>query len=126
MFRSETSHDDLVQLAKYSLTHGQAPKATDMMEEHVIDGFVKVYKRMMTEPELKDFFGLRDFIHFFTYLSQVKSENDIISPEAIVQSLEHNFNGTAHFQVILRAFLEVVCLNTYIIKTILYNIQIRN
>ena len=112
MFRSETSHDDLVQLAKYSLTHGQAPKATDMMEEHVIDGFVKVYKRMMTEPELKDFFGLRDFIHFFTYLSQVKSENDIISPEAIVQSLEHNFNGTAHFQVILRAFLEVVCLNT--------------
>ena len=100
-----------MQLAKYSLTHGQASKATDMMEEDVIDGFVKVYKRMMTEPELKDFFGLRDFIHFFTYLSQVKSENDIISPEAIVQSLEHNFNGTAHFQEILRAFLEVVCLN---------------
>ena len=100
-----------MQLAKCSLTHGKALKATDMMEEHVIDGFVKVYKRIMTEPELKDFFGLRDFIHFFTYLSQVKSENDIISPEAIVLSLEHNFNGTAHFQEILRVFLEVVCLN---------------
>ena len=112
MFRSETSHNDLVQLAKYSLTHGQAPKATSMMEEHVIDGFVKVYERMMTEPELKDFFGLRDFIHFFTYLSQLKSETCITSPETIVQSLEHNFNGSAYFQEILRAFLEVVCLNT--------------
>ena len=93
------------------MTRGRGPKATDVMEEHVIDGFVNVYEIMMAKPELKDFFGLRDFIHFFTYLSQVKSENDIISPEAIVQSLEHNFNGTTHFQEILRAFLEVVCLN---------------
>ena len=108
MFRSEISHNDLVQLAKYSLTHGQAPKATDVMEKNFIHGFVDVYKEMMTKPEHKDFFGLRDFIHFFTYLSQVKSENDIISPEAIVQSLEHNFNGTAHFKVILKDFIKVV------------------
>ena len=123
MFRSETSHNDLVQLAKYSLTHGQAPKATSMMEEHVIDGFVKVYKRMITKPEFKDFFGLRDFIHFFTYFNQVKSENDIISPEAIVQSLERNFSGTEHFQEILRAFLEVVCLN---IVNLFVLLQIKN
>jgi hypothetical protein len=60
---------------------------------------------MNTAP-YKDYFGLRDFIHFFTYLGREK--DDFLSPQSITTSIEQNFNGTPHFDFILKAFLEVV------------------
>ena len=113
MYRTEASHDDLLQLAKYSFCHGQPDDSIDDKME-IIEGFIKIYEQMMNVPAFSSFFGLRDFIHFFTYLS---TNQKVISPESVVKALEENFSGTEHFDQILRAFLEIVSVIQDIIYT---------
>ena len=60
---------------------------------------------MMCHSAFNSFFGLRDFIHFFTYLSV---DQEVISPQSVVMALEQNFSGTKHFDEILEAFLQIV------------------
>uniref|UniRef100_A0A1X7VIM8 Uncharacterized protein n=1 Tax=Amphimedon queenslandica TaxID=400682 RepID=A0A1X7VIM8_AMPQE len=101
VYRTEASHDDLLQLAKYSFCHGKPNGSIDDKIE-IIEGFINIYEQMMSIPDFSSFFGLRDFIHFFTYLSSDQQ----ISPESVVKALEQNFSGTEHFDEILCAFLE--------------------
>ena len=63
---------------------------------------------MMHLPVYNSFFGLRDFIYFFTALNTTGQQ--IISPQSVVMALEQNFSGTKKFDEILKAFLEIVSL----------------
>lgn len=109
IYRTEASHSDLIELAMYSMSHGQ-PQSTTTKTKEIIEGFVLIYEQMMSQEAFSSFFGLRDFIHFFTYLS---ADEQIISPQSVVEALEQNFSGTDHFEIILKAFLEIVsCLHS--------------
>ena len=77
-------------------------------EETLIKGFVDIYYDLMTNRKttsFKNFFGLRDFVHFLSYLNQEKTE---ISPAIVVNALERNFNGRPYFRKLVRRFLTVV------------------
>ena len=107
IYRTDTSHDDLIQLAKYSLYNGCLPNTISEDVRDVIERFVKLYEEMMKKRALKNFFGLRDFIHFFTYLG--RNIKEFLSPQSVLTALEQNFNGMpACLNEILRAFLQVV------------------
>ena len=54
----------------------------------------------------KNFFGLRDFIHFIHYIRRERKVE--ITPQLVLQSLERNFNGTKGFEHICSVFLEKV------------------
>lgn len=100
---------DLVQLAKYSLTSGHLPEVWNGEEERIIDSLIKIYQNLMCRPHLQNFFGLRDFIHFFTYLGRAKIyPADTIKPQSVMEALEHNFNGTKDFEEIVRTFFKAV------------------
>ena len=108
------SSQDLVQLAKYSLIPGNVniPNSWNKDEETMIHNIVGVYQSLMNDsqrPHIRKFFGLRDFIHFFTYLGRSKSHpEDVIRPQAVMEALEHNFNGTKDFHVIVQFFFKAV------------------
>ena len=77
-------------------------------EEMLIKGFVDIYYDLMTNRKttsFKNFFGLRDFVHFLSYLNRDKTE---ISPAIVVNALERNFNGRPYFWKLVRRFLTVV------------------
>ena len=77
-------------------------------EETLIKGFVDIYYDLMTNHEttsFKNFFGLRDFVHFLSYLNRQKMK---ISPAIVVNALERNFNGRPYSKDLVRRFLTVV------------------
>ena len=78
----------------------------DSKTKDLVNGFIGVYQDMMTRRKYERIFGLRDIIHFFTYLRRQQP----ISPESVTMALERNFNGTDFMKVIIAAFLKVVCL----------------
>ena len=97
-----------MQLAKYSLTCG-APTNITEEEEELVRGFAEVYNNLTSKQTLSNYFGLRDFIYFFTYLGRERTANNsIIKPQSVVKALEHNFNGTKYSQQIGDNFFQVV------------------
>ena len=56
-----------------------------------IDHFLDVYMNKM--KEFKQFYGVRDFVHFLLYLYRNKEPDAAISPKVVVEALERNFNG---------------------------------
>jgi len=57
----------------------------------------------------KNFFGLRDFVHFINYF---RRKHKAITQQLVLESLERNFNGTKGFEDICSMFLGKV-LPTY-------------
>lgn len=109
VYRCDPPTSDLIELAKYSLTCGK-DRSLSQIEEGLFNGFVKVYEMLMREETFNKTFGLRDFIHFFTYLGQDLrlSTTNVIKPQSVVRALEHNFNGTEYFKSIVEEFFTVV------------------
>uniref|UniRef100_A0A1X7UCD1 RING-type domain-containing protein n=1 Tax=Amphimedon queenslandica TaxID=400682 RepID=A0A1X7UCD1_AMPQE len=120
MYRSEISSQDLVQLAKYSLTAGNLPISWNRDEETMITNIVEVYENLMNDsrrPHIRQFFGLRDFIHFFAYLGHSKNhQDDVIKPQAVMEALGHNFNGTKDFSSIVQVFFKAINFNPENVK----------
>ena len=57
---------------------------------------------------LKNFYGLRDFIHFINYIRRKRLDYGSITPKLVLKSLERNFNGNENFRHICLLFLEKV------------------
>ena len=97
LFRPEICQQDVEVLAKGCL----------LKDTSYVKGFSHSYLDVMRDASIQvnTFFGLRDFIHFCAYLR--RSEKPI-SPELVIRSLERNFNGSNHFGVMSRYFLERV------------------
>ena len=73
-----------------------------------IANLVPAYDSLMRRQKFKQFFGLRDFIHFISYLKRKRRE--MLSPQLVVEALERNFNGVSKkdFDSILKIFLHRV------------------
>ncbi|KAJ8607696.1 hypothetical protein CTAYLR_007308 [Chrysophaeum taylorii] len=85
--------------------------------DRLIDGVCRAYTSLLknrdgTVPWFERFFGLRDFIYFLKQLRRDASKTDLFrtSPDAIVRSLERNFNGVDEtcFQKIVETFMRAV------------------
>ena len=78
------------------------------LRDHIgsICNYCEVYYTMMDDTRFNKFFGLRDFIHFVTFLRR-NLENDSLTDQLVLQSLERNFSGTEDFKEISEKFLKV-------------------
>lgn len=72
------------------------------------------YWEVMCHPILKTFFGLRDFIHFVSFLRSRMLQSGIISPPYVLQALERNFNGSKDFNFVRKVFLNEVSAHPHI------------
>ena len=118
LFRPEVSNEDLKTLAKGCLTpNPEKPPAHLRQDLDTIVRFCPAYTRLMENPLLNRFFGLRDFIHFINYLRRRRGEG--ITPQLVMEALERNFNGVywsnKHdiFQAVCESFLKTVRINVW-------------
>ena len=92
LFRPEVTEEDLEILAKGCLVNDlENPPVHLKQDLETIVQFCPAYSKLMDDPKLKDFLGLRDFIHFINYLRRRRTEG--ITPQLVIEALERNFNG---------------------------------
>ena len=97
LFRPEASDEDLKTLAKGCLcTTPDNPPPELKKDLEMIVRFCPAYSHLMTKPEFSQFFGLRDFIHFVSYLRRRRIQ--MLTPQLVMQALERNFNGSDNFE----------------------------
>ena len=107
LFRPESLGDDLETLAKGCLCSTPDDPPPELINDlNTITLFCKPYLDLMKSGKFKQFFGLRDFIHFVNYLR--RRRRDALNPQVVLEALERNFNGSAEFKVICQQFLAVV------------------
>lgn len=109
LFRPEVTQDDLVTLAKGCLCQTPDDPPPELKRDlEFIANLVPAYDSLMRREKFKQFFGLRDFIHFISYLKRKRRE--MLSPQLVVEALERNFNGVSKkdFDSILKIFLHRV------------------
>ncbi len=108
LFRPEVSEKDLETLAKGCLClNPEQPNKEEILDLTTIVKFCKPYLHFMKDQrDFREFFGLRDFIHFVNYLRRQKTGQ--LTPQLVMEALERNFNGSDLFDRICNAFLSVV------------------
>ena len=99
LFRPKTTNKDVRELAEACLK-GQ---------QDLIKGISQAYIRKTESQAFRAFYGLRDFIHFFSYLQRHQDAyHEVITPQTVMQALERNFNGSDQFESICECFLQEV------------------
>ena len=108
LFRPESSGDDLETLAKGCLCSTPDNPPPELKNDlHTISVLCRPYLSLMMETaKFKQFFGLRDFIHFVNYLR--RRRQNTLSAQVVLQALERNFNGSDEFEAICKLFLSTV------------------
>ena len=107
LFRPEASEKDLETLAKgcfCTIPDNSPPELKKDLE--TIVQFCPAYSHLMTKSEFNHFFGLRDFIHFVSYLRQHRDK--LLTPQLVMEALERNFNGSDSSDKICNIFLKMV------------------
>lgn len=110
LYRPAASENDLRTLARGCLSSRidnlPLQLKTDLA---TIENFCPIYMQLIQEKSLfRDFFGLRDFIHFVSYLRRQRTQ--MLSPQLILEALERNFNGLESVDYLMNSFLKVVSL----------------
>ena len=107
LFRPETSEEDLKTLAKGCLCNTPDNPPPELKKDlEMIVQFCPAYSHLMTKPEFNQYFGLRDFIHFVSYLRRRRTQ--MLTPQLVMEALERNFNGSDNFEKICNIFLKKV------------------
>ena len=116
LFRPEVSEEDLKTLAKGCLCPDpDHPPPYLKQDLNTIVRFCPAYSRLMDDPKMSRFFGLRDFIHFINYLRRRRTNG--INHQLVMEALERNFNGIywsdkhEAFEAICQSFLRCVSYN---------------
>ena len=107
LFRPEASKEDLETLAKGYLcnTPDEPPPELEKDLETIVQ-FCPAFSCLMNKSEFSHFFGLRDFIHFVSYLRRHRDQ--MLTPQLVMKALERNFNGSDNFNKICNTFLKMV------------------
>ena len=101
LFRPDASEYDIMVLADGCLS---------MATDENLD-FSRSYIDLMkdTKINVKSFFGLRDFIYFCNHFRRSfdaqKHQTDSTLKHVVVKSLQRNFSGSEHFELICKYFL---------------------
>ena len=106
LFRPKASTEELYELANSCVFTDSTNKRTTAKK--LVSAVCESYKRILEDAEFKSLFGLRDFIHFSTYLRRKRTH--FLDAQLVIQSLERNFNGTKRFADICQIFLLKVSL----------------
>ena len=106
LFRPKATAEELHELASSCIFTDDRNRPTNTKK--LVNAFCESYNMILRDPEFKCLFGLRDFIHFATYLR--RKQTHYLNAQLVVQSLERNFNGTKRFAEICRTFLSKVSL----------------
>ena len=113
LFRPEASEDDLRTLAKGCLCSTPDNPPPELKKDlETIEGFCPAYSYIMERENIRQFFGLRDFIHFVNYLRRWRSQ--VLTPQLVMEALERNFNGSDDFESICKTFLGMVSLQVFV------------
>ncbi len=79
-----------------------------------IANFSAAYVEAMEHDQYKNFFGLRDFIHFVTFLRRrIFDHGDMFTDKLVLQALERNFNGSDEPHKLWDIFLSKVCSHVF-------------
>ena len=106
LYRPEATGSELYELAKGCIVpDDQVPP------EKLVECFCSAYNKILNDEKFRGLFGLRDFIHFITYLRRRRSSKEFWDQQLILESLERNFNGTDAFVELCSIFFsEVGCI----------------
>lgn len=100
LYRPVTSQADLKKLANACM-----PPNMPEAQLSQVNNLIYACETMMNKKCYgRHFYGLRDVIHFFTYLGRQLC----ISPDNVTEAVERNFNGTMYNCDILKIFLNKV------------------
>jgi len=107
LFRPEASMEDLETLAKgcFCNTPDEPPPELQKDLETIVK-FCAAFSYLMKNSEFRQYFGLRDFIHFVSYLR--KRRYKMLTSQLVMEALERNFNGSDNFEKICNTFLKMV------------------
>ena len=109
LFRPEASGEDLETLAKGCLcSTPDDPPPQLITDLNMIVQFCPAYTNLMVRSEFSQYFGLRDFIHFVSYLRRWRAHDRLLTPQLVMEALERNFNGSDNFKMICNTFLGMV------------------
>ena len=89
LFRPKATDQELFELAKVSIV--SAGKRQDIQEKQV-RGLCYSFNDVLAREEFCKYYGLRDFIHFVTYLRHKYQQ--FLDPQVVLEALERNFNGS--------------------------------
>ena len=105
LFRPDASKEDLEVLAKGCLCPNPEHPPINMKDalQYVVQ-LCHPYSKLMENTQFSDFFGLRDFIHFISYIRR-KSDVTKKFAQLVIEGLERNFNGYNDFLNNCNAFL---------------------
>ena len=107
LFRPESSADDLETLAKGCLCSDPDNPPPELKNDlTTIAKLCTYYLSLMELKEFKQFFGLRDFIHFVNYLR--RKRQNTLNAQVVQEAVERNFNGSDEFELICKQFLHTV------------------
>ena len=117
LFRPKPTGQELHQLAKASIfPEKQVNEEKEKEEEKLLNHFCNSYSRVVQHEKLKKLFGLRDFIHFVSYLRC--NRRYLLDAQLIVKALERNFNGSESFEDIRNIFFEKVFRHLWCVNVI--------
>ena len=85
--------NDLQTLAKSCILSNRKKLLEQRSVMAMIGQFCEAYLKLMAVDEFRNFFGLRDFIHFISYLRRYRGQATELSPRLVLNALERNFNG---------------------------------
>ena len=107
LFRPDASKEDLETLAKGCLCNTPDKPPPEFKKDlETIVQFCPAFSYLMKKSQFRQYFGLRDFIHFVRYLR--RHRDVILTPQLVMEALERNFNGTDNFDKICNTFLKMV------------------
>ena len=112
LFRPDATDEDLTALAKGCLTSEVAnpPKRIKKILKKVVKS-CEAFTKLMEDDNFSHFFGLRDFVHFISYLRRKK---DMKIERCVVEAIERNFNGYDNFESVFTLFLHEVSVFIFI------------
>ncbi|XP_065842574.1 uncharacterized protein [Oscarella lobularis] len=90
LLRSKTDQSDLQKLAEGCMQIDDSSRYPQLKETMM--KLCQGYDQLIEKNEFKNYFGLRDFIHFVRYLGRHRNDG-FLSIETILRGLERNFNG---------------------------------
>ena len=100
LFRPKAKDEELRELAKESII--PAGQQQSKLHDKLVTDLCRSYNAVVSDSRFKNLFGLRDFIHFVTYLRCKRKE--FLNAQLVLEALERNFNGTVNFKELCDIF----------------------
>ena len=105
LFRPKATDRELYELAKGSILPPGQNEPSEY-QETLLNKFCSSYNTILKHPEFQKLFGLRDFIHFVTYLR--RKRRMYLDVQLMLEGLERNFNGSKNFNELCQIFFNQV------------------